>query len=105
MEQVARDDGFRHIFYGKPEIGGRFSALSAFGMTAAASMGIDVEQFLLNAKTMADACKNGDAKLNPGAELGVVLGVCQKHVRDKLTIFTWPDIHDLGPWMQQLLAE
>src|SRR5580765_3888970 len=53
MEQVAKDDNFRHIFYGKPDIGGRFSALSAFGMTAAASMGLDVEQFLLNAKMMA----------------------------------------------------
>jgi len=105
MEQVAKDDGFRHIFYGKPEIGGRFSALSAFGMTAAASMGIDAEQFLLNAKLMADACQRRDADLNPGAELGVFLGVCQKHGRDKLTIFTSPDISDLGAWMEQLIAE
>ena len=50
MEQVAKADGFRHIFYGKPEIGGRFSALSAFGMTAAASMGMDVEDFLRKAR-------------------------------------------------------
>src|SRR5699024_7540223 len=55
MEQVARDDRFRHIFYGKPEIGGRFSALSAFGMTAAASMGLDVGRFLQNAHEMAEA--------------------------------------------------
>ena len=57
MEPVAKDDGFRHIFYGKPEIGGRFSALSAFGMTAAASMGIDVEPFLISANEMVDACR------------------------------------------------
>lgn len=105
MEQVARDDGFRHIFYGKPEIGGRFSALSAFGMTAAASMGLDVEQFLQNTKPMADPCRSKDPSANPGALLGLILGVCHKHGRDKLTIFTSPEIYDLGAWMEQLVAE
>ncbi len=105
MEQVAKDDRFRHIFYGKPQIGGRFSALSAFGMTAAASMGLDVESFLTNANTMSEACRNGDGAANPGALLGLILGVCHKHGRDKLTIFTFPEIHDLGAWMEQLVAE
>ncbi|MFM9904872.1 MAG: bifunctional transaldolase/phosoglucose isomerase [Pyrinomonadaceae bacterium] len=105
MEQVAKDGGFRHIFYGKPEIGGRFSALSAFGMTAAASMGLDVGQFLTKANEMVDACRNDDPILNPGALLGLILGVCHAHGRDKLTIFTTPDIHDLGAWMEQLVAE
>lgn len=105
MEQVARDDGFRHIFYGKPDIGGRFSALSAFGMTAAASMGLDVEGILTNASPMVDACRNADPEINPGALLGIILGVCHKFGRDKLTIFTAPEIHDLGAWLEQLIAE
>ncbi len=105
MEQVAKDDGFRHIFYGKPEIGGRFSALSAFGMTAAASMGLDVDSFLTRANKMVDACRSNDAGENPGALLGIILGVCHKHGRDKLTIFTSPEIQDLGAWLEQLIAE
>jgi transaldolase / glucose-6-phosphate isomerase len=105
MESVAHADGFRHIFYGKPEIGGRFSALSAFGMTAAAAMGLDVEEFLRNASAMVEACRMGDAAKNPGASLGTILGVCHEHGRDKLTIFAAPEIHDLGAWLEQLIAE
>ena len=105
MEQVAKDDEFRHIFYGKPEIGGRFSALSAFGMTAAAAMGIDVERFLTSANEMVQTCKTPDANSNPAAILGLILGVCHAHERDKLTIFTTPEIHDLGAWLEQLIAE
>lgn len=105
MEQIAKEDGFRHIFYGKPEIGGRFSALSAFGMTAAASMGRDVEAFLTSSAEMVDACKTADPNSNPGALLGLILGVCHKNGRDKLTIFTTPEIHDVGAWLEQLVAE
>ncbi len=105
MERIARDDGFRHIFYGKPEIGGRFSALSAFGMTAAAAMGLDVERLLKSGWEMAEACKRNDPNENPGALLGTILGVCHKHGRDKLTIFTSPEIYDLGAWLEQLIAE
>ena len=105
MEQVAKQDGFRHIFYGRPQIGGRFSALSAFGMTAAASMDIDVERFLTNAAEMALACRSTDVSDNCGATLGLVLGVCHAQGRDKLTIFTSPEIHDLGAWLEQLVAE
>ncbi|MEO8572944.1 MAG: bifunctional transaldolase/phosoglucose isomerase [Pyrinomonadaceae bacterium] len=105
MEQIAKADGFRHIFYGKPEIGGRFSALSAFGLTAAASMGLDVEILLQRASEMVDACRAADAIANPGALLGLVLGVCHQHGRDKLTIFTSPELHDLGAWLEQLIAE
>ena len=105
MEQVAKDDGFRHIFYGNPEIGGRFSALSAFGITAGAAMGLDVEQFLQNAAEMVDACRDYAPSDNPGALLGLILGACHAHGRDKLTIFTSPEIHDLGAWLEQLVAE
>ncbi len=105
MEQVAKADGFRHIFYGKPHIGGRFSALSAFGMTAAASMGLEIEPFLNSANEMVAACRNEDASTNPGAKLGLILGTCHANGRDKMTIFTSPEIHDLGAWMEQLVAE
>lgn len=105
MEQIARDDGFLHIFYGKPEIGGRFSALSAFGLTAAASMGLDVEILLKRASEMVAACKNSDPNENPGALLGIILGVCHRMGRDKLTIFTSPEVYDLGAWLEQLIAE
>lgn len=105
MEQIARDDGFRHIFYGKPQIGGRFSALSAFGLTAAASMGLDVEIILDRANEMVAACRSGDAFENPGALLGIILGVCHRLERDKLTIFTSPEVYDLGAWLEQLIAE
>jgi len=105
MQKVAEADGFRHIFFGKPEIGGRFSALSAFGLAAAASMGIDVERLLTVANEMVAACKTKHPGENPGAMLGTVLGTAQRSGRDKLTIFTSPEIHDLGAWLEQLIAE
>ena len=105
MQQVAEADNFRHIFYGNPEIGGRFSALSAFGMTAAAVMGLDVEKFLTNAAEMVEACKEPNPADNPGALLGTILGICHQNGRDKLTIFTSPEIYDLGAWLEQLIAE
>lgn len=105
MEQVAKDDGFRHIFYGRPEIGGRFSALSAFGMAAAAAMGLDVAAFLENADDMAGHCERPTAGTNPGVMLGVILGICHRHGHDKLTIATSPEVRDLGAWLEQLIAE
>ncbi|MGQ0541532.1 MAG: bifunctional transaldolase/phosoglucose isomerase [Blastocatellia bacterium] len=105
MEQTAKADGFRHIFYGKPEIGGRFSALSAFGLVAAASMGLDVDILLSRSREMAEICKQTDPKENPGALLGLILGVCHAQGRDKLTILTSPDVYDLGAWLEQLIAE
>ncbi len=105
MEQIAREDGFRHIFYGKPEIGGRFSALSAFGLVAAASMGIEPENLLKRAREMAEDCRAENTTENSGALLGTVLGVCHRLGRDKLTIFASPEIYDLGAWLEQLLAE
>ena len=105
MEQIAKDDGFRYIFYGDPEIGGRFSALSAFGLTAAAAMGLDVGILLNRASEMVEACRSTDVNENPGAMLGAVLGVSHRHGRDKLTVFTSPEIYDLGAWLEQLIAE
>lgn len=105
MQQVAEADNFWKIFYGVPEIGGRFSALSNFGMIPAAAMGLNVEDFLQRAHEMAKACQSPVPNENPGAVLGTILGVAQTHGRDKLTIFTSPDIFDAGAWMEQLIAE
>lgn len=105
MQQVAERDGFRKIFFGDPEIGGRFSALSPFGLAAGAAMGLDFEDFLRRASEMASACKNENPDENPGAILGTILGVCHNEGRDKLTIFTSPEIYDVGAWLEQLIAE
>lgn len=105
MQKTAEADGFRKIFYGNPEIGGRFSALSPFGMTAGAAMGLDTEDFLTRAGEMVEACRNPNPEANEGAVLGTILGVCQTNGIDKLTIFTSPEIYDLGAWLEQLIAE
>jgi transaldolase/glucose-6-phosphate isomerase len=68
-------------------------------------MGLDVEILLARASEMVDACKNSDPNENPGALLGIILGVCHAHGRDKLTIFTSPEVYDLGAWLEQLIAE
>ncbi len=105
MQAIAEGDGFRKILYGKPEIGGRFSALSAFGLTAAAAMGLDVERLLKSAESMVRSCKATNPNENPGTILGNILGVCHREGRDKLTIFTPPEFYDLGAWLEQLIAE
>lgn len=105
MEQVAKADNFRKIFYGDASIGGRYSALSNFGMVPAAVMGLDVEKLLAQAKLAVDACKNTTVAENPGVQLGLIMGTAANAGRDKLTIFTSPEIYDLGAWLEQLLAE
>lgn len=105
MQAIAERDGFRKIFFGNPEIGGRFSALSPFGMTVLASMQLDVEDFLKRAEVMISACKNEKPSENPGVILGAILGAAHEKGRDKLTIFTSPEVHNLGAWLEQLIAE
>lgn len=105
MQQVAERDGFRKIFFGDPSIGGRFSVLSVFGMVPAAVMGIDVADFLSRTSEMVEACKSPNPAENPGAILGTILGVCHNSGRDKLTIFTSPEVYDAGAWLEQLIAE
>ena len=105
MQKVAEADRFRRIFFGNPEIGGRFSALSPFGMAAGAAMNLNVEDFLRRAAEMVTACKIENPSENPGAILGTILGICQTRGRDKLTIFTALEIHDVGAWLEQLIAE
>ena len=106
MQQVAEADRFRHIAFGRASIGGRYSALSNFGMVPAAVMGIDTKKFLDRAAEMVRACGAGvDVAENPGAVLGIILGSAAVAGRDKITIITSPGISDLGAWMEQLIAE
>ena len=106
MQQVAEGDHFQHIFFGRPSIGGRYSALSNFGMVPAAAMGLDTKKFLDRAAEMERAC-GAAAKVedNPGVVLGIILGAAANAGRDKATIITSRGISDLGAWLEQLIAE
>jgi glucose-6-phosphate isomerase len=106
MQQIAEADRFRHIFFGRPSIGGRYSALSHFGTVPAAAMGVDIKKFLDRTQEMVRACApSARVEENPGAALGIILGTAARSGRDKVTIITSPDISDLGAWLEQLLAE
>jgi transaldolase/glucose-6-phosphate isomerase len=106
LEQQAERDGFQHVFYGVPTIGGRFSALSDFGMVPAAMLGIDVRRLLERADAMARACgPDVPAADNPGVVLGALLGVAGRRGRDKVTLATSPGLAGLGAWLEQLIAE
>jgi transaldolase/glucose-6-phosphate isomerase len=106
MQQVAEADKFLHVFFGRSSIGGRYSALSNFGMIPAAAIGLDTRKFLSRAAEMVRACGPSAAvQENPGAALGIILGTAANAGRDKVTIITSPGVSDLGAWLEQLLAE
>lgn len=106
LDIIAKDEHFRAIFYGVSSIGGRYSALSNFGMLPSGLMGIDVKDFLYYAEKRAEACSSGVLpRKNPGVFLGVILGVCVKLGKNKITLITSPGISALGAWLEQLLAE
>jgi transaldolase / glucose-6-phosphate isomerase len=106
LREAAERDQFRKIFLGVPSIGGRYSALSDFGLAPAAAMGVNVTKFLNRTAGMVSACgpeiRPHD---NPGVILGAILGVAHNQGRDKITIIASQGIHDLGAWLEQLLAE
>jgi hypothetical protein len=106
LESVAQSLGFRRLYHGVASIGGRYSALSDFGMIPHAGMGLDTENFLQRTAVMVAACKNADASQNPGVSLGLILGTAAaKFGRDKVTLVCSPSLFDLGAWLEQLLAE
>jgi transaldolase/glucose-6-phosphate isomerase len=106
MQQVAERDHFRKIFFGLASIGGRYSALSNFGIVPAAVMGLDVRKFLDRTEEMVQACgPEVLAEQNPGAVLGAILGTLGNLGRNKVTIATSHGISDLGAWLEQLIAE
>jgi transaldolase/glucose-6-phosphate isomerase len=101
LEQLAQEREFAATFPGEPSIGGRYSALSAFGMVPASLMGVDVTRLLERAIEMAEACKLAEG--NPGLELGLSLGEGWRDGRDKICVAPSPG--DFGLWVEQLLAE
>jgi len=106
LQRLAEQDRFRHTYFGLPSIGGRFSALSDFGMVPAAAMGVDVRRLLERALEMVQSCSAETAPAeNPGLVLGAVLGVLARRGRDKVTLISSPGIDGLGAWLEQLLAE
>jgi len=106
LQQVAERDKFLEVFPGVPSIGGRYSALSNFGMVPAAVIGVDVAKFLKNTQEMVKACgPDSVADTNPGVILGAILGTAANQGLDKCTIISSPGIYDLGAWLEQLLAE
>jgi transaldolase / glucose-6-phosphate isomerase len=106
LQKEAEADKFRYVFHGDPTIGGRYSALSNFGIVPAAVMGLDVAKFLDRTEEMVQACAASvPVEKNPGVMLGIILGSAAKSGRDKITIITSPAISDLGAWLEQLIAE
>ncbi|HEY7538188.1 MAG TPA: hypothetical protein VH721_09360 [Gaiellaceae bacterium] len=100
LEQIARERRFRATFAGEPTIGGRYSALSPFGLVPAALLGVDLARLLERTAEMVEACRLADG--NPGLELGLSLGESWRDGRDKVCL---PDLHGFGLWAEQLLAE
>ena len=104
LEQIAQKKGFRHVFNNPADIGGRYSALSYFGMVPAALAGYDVKEILVRAAAAMQSCRAA-AKENTGAQLGAALGALARSGRNKLTLVTPEPIDSLGLWIEQLIAE
>ncbi len=106
LARLARERGLRRVFENPPDIGGRYSALSYFGLVPAALLGVDLAALLSRAARMADACGPGaDPAANPGLRLGGALAAAFARGRDKVTIVAPPGLAAFGPWAEQLLAE
>jgi transaldolase/glucose-6-phosphate isomerase len=103
MAELASSERFRHTFLSDPEIGGRYSALSPFGIVPAALAGVDVQAVLEGAQVAAENCELADS--NSGLWLGAALGEMALRGRDKLTLVVDPPIGSFGLWAEQLVAE
>ena len=106
LARRAGDEHFRRAFLNNPDIGGRYSVLSYFGLVPAALTGIDLHRLLTSAERMQERCRtDGPAAENPGAWLGAAIGTMVKHGRDKLTLIATESMTPFGLWVEQLLAE
>jgi transaldolase/glucose-6-phosphate isomerase len=104
LEKLGQEKGFRRIFLSNPDVGGRYSALTPFGLVPAALIGVDLGKLLRRAKSMAETCRN-HAVHNPGLRLGAAMGELALAGRDKITFFISPKIAAFGAWVEQLIAE
>ena len=106
LDQIARERGFKYVFHNPPDIGGRYSALSYFGLVPAAVMGMDIDRLLESARRMVTACgPTIPTASNPAAWLGAAMGALAQRGADKLTLVASPEIGDFGMWVEQLVAE
>jgi glucose-6-phosphate isomerase len=105
LEEIAKNLRFRKIFLNDPNIGGRFSALSLFGVIPAALLGIDLNKLFEEASKLIVECKKPEVSDNSGAKLGGIIGSLAKEGVDKLTLIISPQIKYLGGWLEQLIAE
>jgi glucose-6-phosphate isomerase len=105
LHDRARADAFRDIFVNPADIGGRYSALSFFGLVPAALMGIDLDALVSSARAMADDCRMEDPRRNPGLALGALMAAGARSGRDKLTLDLPPHLERFSLWVEQLVAE
>ena len=105
LHRRALNEGFFDVFVNPSDIGGRYSALTLFGLAPAAIIGAPLETLLEKARDMADACHTKDARTNPGLALGALLGAGAREGRDKLTLLLPPRLEPLALWIEQLVAE
>ena len=106
LEKLARDRGFRWLFSAQADVGGRYSALTPFGLAPAAAIGVDLSGLLVRAAAMAATCGGEVAAAdNPGLRLGAALGELARAGRDKVTFLTSPALHAFPDWLEQLVAE
>jgi hypothetical protein len=105
LHRRAVAEGFRDVFVNPTDIGGRYSALSLFGMVPAALMGLDIERLLSGARAMEEACRLEHTAENPGLALGALMGAGAQAGRDKLTLWLAPQLQSFGLWVEQLVAE
>lgn len=103
LEKIAQELTFRKIFLNDPNIGGRYSALSLFGMVPAALVGVDLNHVLFRTKSIIDSCKTNDQ--NPAVELGLIMGISALKGLEKVTFLSSPQLKPFGAWIEQLIAE
>jgi len=106
LARLGQSSGFRAVFTSNPNVGGRYSALTHFGLVPAALMGVDLDSFLNRAQVMAKkASARTPMELNLGALLGMIMGLSASNGKDKLTLIADPDLQPIGAWLEQLVAE
>lgn len=105
LDDLARKLRFRATFHGSSDVGGRFSALTAFGLLPAALKGVDLRRLLAAGRAAAADCRIADPGLNPGALLGSLMGTAAEEGMNKLTLFMPPALAPLAAWLEQLVAE
>lgn len=106
LEKLAAEQGFRRVFHGHPDIGGRFSAISNFGMVPAALAGVDIAKLLSRALDMSNACSSETPIFdNPGVALGALLAEAARAGRNKITFIMSAGTYSFGDWVEQLIAE